>query len=116
LDSFISRSALFSPASPVRVPEQVVSHVRLDSPALGLAELASAISADLIVLGTHGQRRSSHLLMGSVAENTVRYAACPILVIPAEKRPNQRLGMSEQPWSSLSVAPCSATHRPSVRP
>ena len=109
LDAFVARAAPF-----VRVPEQVVSHVRLDAPALGIVELASIISANLIVLGTHGHRKSSPLLMGSVAENTVRYASCPVLVIPAEKEANERI--TEQPWTSLSVAPCSATHRPSVRP
>jgi nucleotide-binding universal stress UspA family protein len=113
LDAFVSRAG--APAA-LRVPEQVVSHVRLDAPALGIVELATAISADLIVLGTHGRRGASHLLMGSVAENTVRYAACPVFLVPAEKRASERLGISEQPWTSLSVAPCSATHRPSVRP
>ena len=110
LDAFVSRAA------PRRVPEQVVSHVRLDTPALGIVELASAISADLIVLGTHGQRAANHLLMGSVAENTVRYAVCPVLVVPADKEASTRPGITEQAWTSLSVPPCSATHRPSVRP
>ncbi|HYP98982.1 MAG TPA: universal stress protein [Polyangiaceae bacterium] len=109
LDAFLARE------SPPRVPEQVVSHVRLDAPALGIVELAAAISADLIVLGMHGHRRARHLLMGSVAENTVRYAACPVLVVPAEK-PHERFRVAAQPWGALSVPPRSASHRPSVRP
>ena len=36
---------------------------------------------DLIVMGTHGRRGLSHLLMGSVAERVIRQAPCPILVI-----------------------------------
>jgi len=114
LDAFISRAARFSPA---RAPDQVVSHVRVGTEAAGIVELAAAISADLIVLGAHGHRGSSHsLTLGSVAENTVRHAACPVLVIPAEKRASERIGNSERPWSARTVTPCSATHRPSVRP
>jgi len=116
LDAFISRTAFRSPLTPVHVPEQVVSHVRLDSPAFGIVELGSTLSADLIVLGTHGQHASSHRLMGSVAENTVRHAPCPVLVIPTEKQPNERISGTDHSWGSLSARPCSATHRPSVPP
>ncbi|HYQ45983.1 MAG TPA: universal stress protein [Polyangiaceae bacterium] len=113
LDTFVARTA-----PPLRVPEQVVSHVRLDVPALGIVELASTLSADLIVLGTHGHRGSRHSLMGSVAENTVRYAACPVLVVPDAKwaRETSERSAAAQPWSSLSVPPRSAAHHPSVRP
>ena len=36
---------------------------------------------DLIVMGTHGRGAVSHLLIGSVAENVVRKAPCPVLTI-----------------------------------
>ncbi len=36
---------------------------------------------DLIVLATHGRTGLKHLLMGSVAENVVRSATCPVLTI-----------------------------------
>ena len=36
---------------------------------------------DLIVMGSLGRSGMSHLLMGSVAEKVVRFAACPVLVI-----------------------------------
>jgi nucleotide-binding universal stress UspA family protein len=39
--------------------------------------------ADLIVMGTHGRRGLSHLLLGSVAEKVVRRAHCPVLTVPA---------------------------------
>jgi nucleotide-binding universal stress UspA family protein len=39
---------------------------------------------DLIVMGTHGRRGVSHLLLGSVAEHVVRTARCPVLTIRAE--------------------------------
>lgn len=36
---------------------------------------------DLIVLGTHGRGAIAHLLLGSVAENVVRRAPCPVLTV-----------------------------------
>jgi nucleotide-binding universal stress UspA family protein len=61
---------------------RVVSHVRLDTPATGIVQLASELKASLIVLGTHGRQGVARLLMGSVAETTVRLARCPVLVVP----------------------------------
>ena len=40
--------------------------------------------ADLIVLGTHGRRGFAHLLLGSVAEDIVRMASVPVLLIRGE--------------------------------
>lgn len=42
---------------------------------------------DLIVLATHGRTGLKHLLMGSVAENVVRTAKCPVLTIRAPAAP-----------------------------
>lgn len=36
---------------------------------------------DLIVMGTHGRTGLKHALLGSVAEKTLRYAPCPVLVV-----------------------------------
>lgn len=38
--------------------------------------------ADLIVLGTHGRKGISHLIMGSVAEKLIRHSEIPVLIIP----------------------------------
>jgi nucleotide-binding universal stress UspA family protein len=37
--------------------------------------------ADLIVMGTHGRGLTSHLLLGSVAEQVVRKSSCPVLTV-----------------------------------
>jgi len=42
---------------------------------------AERVSADLIVMGTHGRSGVNRLLMGSVAENVVRRALCPVLTV-----------------------------------
>jgi nucleotide-binding universal stress UspA family protein len=42
---------------------------------------AEAAHADLIVMGTHGRRGLSRLVMGSVAEAVLRKAPCPVLTV-----------------------------------
>ena len=44
-------------------------------------EAAKEVSADLIVMGTHGRRGVSRALLGSIAESVVRSAPCPVLTI-----------------------------------
>ncbi len=66
-------------------PLRVASYAAFGAPALGLAQMASDIGADLVVIGTHNRRGVERLLLGSVAEGTVRYSHCPVLVVPAEQ-------------------------------
>ena len=42
---------------------------------------ARRLRCDLIVLATHGRTGLRHVLMGSVAENVVRRAPCPVLIV-----------------------------------
>ncbi|KTD40489.1 universal stress protein [Legionella parisiensis] len=46
-----------------------------------LVDEATGLSADLIVIGTHGRRRIHHLLTGSVAEEVIRISKTPVLLI-----------------------------------
>jgi nucleotide-binding universal stress UspA family protein len=50
--------------------------------------LAEAHAYDLIVMGTHGRTGLDRLVVGSVAEQVVRGASCPVLTLhlPAERR------------------------------
>lgn len=50
---------------------------RLDN---AVAELASQWNADLIVVGTHGRRGMSRMMLGSGAEQIIRTAPVPVLV------------------------------------
>ncbi|HXT31443.1 MAG TPA: universal stress protein [Vicinamibacterales bacterium] len=43
---------------------------------------ATALSADLITMGTHGASGFERLLLGSVTEKVLRKAACPVLTVP----------------------------------
>jgi universal stress protein A len=49
-----------------------------------LIEAAKQIEADLIVMSTHGRGGVAHLVIGSVAERTVRHASCPVFVVRRE--------------------------------
>jgi nucleotide-binding universal stress UspA family protein len=49
------------------------------------------MSADLIVLGTHGLSGLQHLLLGSVTEKVLRRARCPVLTVPAAGTVKSRL-------------------------
>lgn len=46
-----------------------------------LIEAAKEFEADLIIMGTHGRRGISHLLMGSTAEGVIRQAPCPVMSV-----------------------------------
>ena len=48
-------------------------------------QTAKEVSADLIVMGTHGRRGVSRALLGSVAETVVRSAPCPVLTVRSGK-------------------------------
>jgi nucleotide-binding universal stress UspA family protein len=61
------------------VPVEV--EVREGQPMQEIVELAREIEADLIVLTTHGRTGLKHMLLGSVAENVVRHAPCPVFVV-----------------------------------
>ena len=53
------------------------------SPYLQIVQMAIDRRVDLIVMGTHGRTGLKHVLLGSVAEKTVRLAPCPVLTVRA---------------------------------
>lgn len=64
------------------VPGAEVELIVRSSPPQAMREHAERVGADLIVVSTHGRTGLKHLLIGSVAERTVRLARCPVLVVP----------------------------------
>jgi universal stress protein A len=55
--------------------------VSVGRPALTIVEHARTGKFDLIVMGTHGRTGLPHLFMGSVAEQVLRTAPCPLLTV-----------------------------------
>ena len=46
-----------------------------------IVDAAKEWPADLLIIGTHGRRGFSRLFLGSVAENVVRIATTPVLLV-----------------------------------
>jgi nucleotide-binding universal stress UspA family protein len=58
----------------------VATEVVEGSPGETLARVAG--SADLLVLGSHGHSRVRRTVLGSVSEQCIRQATCPVVVVP----------------------------------
>ena len=66
------------PADPA-VPYE--HRLMIGSPATAIVEMAQRENVNLIVMPTHGRTGLMRLLMGSVAEEVVRKAKCPVLTV-----------------------------------
>jgi len=69
-----------------------VTTVDAKSPREGVEMLIERVKPDAVVMATHGRTGMKHLLLGSVAEHTLRSAPCPVFVtrhgrFPAQTEP-----------------------------
>ena len=55
--------------------------VRRADPARAIANQARRLKVTMIVMGSHGRTGLKRLVLGSVAERTLRYARCPVLIV-----------------------------------
>jgi nucleotide-binding universal stress UspA family protein len=60
----------------------------IGSPATGIVHLSEREGVDMIVMPTHGRTGLLRLLMGSVAEEVVRKAKCPVLTVKSRALAN----------------------------
>lgn len=60
----------------------VEAMIREGSAASEILNQAIALNADLLIIGTHGRSGFERLLLGSVTEQVLRKAACPVLSVP----------------------------------
>lgn len=65
----------------------VEEHITPQFPSEAIVQKAEELPADLIVMGTRGLTGLKHVLLGSVAERTLRLAPCPVLTV---KEPEKR--------------------------
>jgi nucleotide-binding universal stress UspA family protein len=70
--------SLQAAAPEVRMEQQLLLG---DHPAPAILQVAGEVGCDLIVLGTHGRTGLRRVLMGSVAEQVLRQAPCPVLAV-----------------------------------
>ncbi|HEY6559010.1 MAG TPA: universal stress protein [Polyangiaceae bacterium] len=78
----------FASVTPVIHFERVVTHQRVGDAAREIAQLAADLGTDLVVAGTHGRKGVQRLVIGSVAERTVRLCPCPVLVVRPKESSN----------------------------
>lgn len=62
------------------VPE-IVRHVEQGDPAERIRECIEANDVDVVVMGTTGRRGTDRILLGSVAEKTLRSAPVPVITV-----------------------------------
>lgn len=53
--------------------------------AAAIIEECEKQNADMIMLGSHGHGALFHLLVGSVSEEVIRRASCPVIIVPSKK-------------------------------
>ncbi|MFQ5956607.1 MAG: universal stress protein [Candidatus Brocadiales bacterium] len=69
------------------VPKEISGDIDVETivtvgvPAQEIVNVANDKGVDIIVIGTHGRTGIAHVVMGSVAENVVRKAVCPVLTV-----------------------------------
>jgi nucleotide-binding universal stress UspA family protein/quercetin dioxygenase-like cupin family protein len=80
-------------------------------PAAEVLRLSEASRCDLIVMGTHGRTGLGRLLTGSVAEEVLRKAGCPVLVVKAPVRaaPAEESETTANPGDVVDVRPLGAS-------
>ena len=66
----------------VSLPSSMREFLENGSPADSIIEVAKKWHANLIVMGSHGRGKVKGILMGSVSQDVLRNAPCPILVTP----------------------------------
>jgi len=78
------------------------SYVTHGSVGKGLADIIDANEIDLIVVGTHGRTGLGKLLLGSVAEEILRHAPCPVLTVGPKVCGRAKLPALQKHGSSLA--------------
>lgn len=63
------------------------TQVAIGTPIEKLVEATARPDIDMVITSTHGYTGVRHVLLGSTAEQLVRFAHCPVLVVPSHRRP-----------------------------
>jgi nucleotide-binding universal stress UspA family protein/nitroimidazol reductase NimA-like FMN-containing flavoprotein (pyridoxamine 5'-phosphate oxidase superfamily) len=90
-------------------PEPAYRHtsgdpVETDEP-VGVVLARAAADADLLMVGSHGYRNVSGVVTGSVADDCLAEAACPVVVIPARREDEPDRTRDAEPATERGPAP-----------
>jgi len=66
------------------LPPSTLDFVQAGTPSTEIVSAAIEWRADLIVMGSHGRSGLQRALQGSVAEQVLRHAPCPVLIVPSK--------------------------------
>ena len=72
---------------------------------MGLVLARAAADADLLVVGSHGYGNVSGVATGSVADDCLAEAACPVVVIPARREDEPDRARDAEPAAERGPAP-----------
>jgi nucleotide-binding universal stress UspA family protein len=67
--------------------QTIAVHVRKGEPAREIAQLATDLGADVVVVGTHKTPHLKNLFVGSTAEHVMANARCPVVVAGPRPQP-----------------------------
>jgi nucleotide-binding universal stress UspA family protein len=91
-----------------RDPRVGVEHRLVEGDAAAeILQAAKDTGSDVIVMGTHGRTGLGRLLLGSVAEQVVRRAACPVVTVKTPL-PRREPHPAEEPASEPAASPAGA--------
>jgi nucleotide-binding universal stress UspA family protein/quercetin dioxygenase-like cupin family protein len=99
--------------TPLPWPEPSDPQIRVEhrvaegDPAEEILRLSQALRCDLVVMGTHGRTGLRRFLTGSVAEEVLRKAVCPVLVVrtPLRATPGAESEATANPGDLMDVRP-----------
>jgi nucleotide-binding universal stress UspA family protein/quercetin dioxygenase-like cupin family protein len=99
--------ARFPWPQPSGPPIHLEHRVAEGNPAEEILRLAGLVTCDLIVMGTHGKSGLGRFLTGSVAEEVLRKASCPVLVvkIPLRAGPEIETETTAAPGEPIDLRP-----------
>ena len=100
---------LLNKIRPIGAGIDYAHHYLRGNPSEQILKFAEQEKVDLIVIGSHGRTGISRLLLGSVAEEVVRRAACPVLTVkqpvPEEAGAQEEQKQDQQEAPSHPVEP-----------
>jgi nucleotide-binding universal stress UspA family protein len=81
-------------------------------PAREILAAAAEIDCDMIVMGTHGRSGLERLLLGSVSEQVLRKARCPVVMVKLPRHAKTSTNSPPPAAKSENMAVAAGTHPP----